>query len=530
MKRKVAIICLLGALLLGISTVEEVKADLLWHLDFEGNLDDTAGHASGPYNAMEVAPPIDGGSTAFVSGGRIGQALEFDGSNVRIDVPGTVSPMTEFTVAYFMTSSEDWYNSSMAFVTKPQWSTGNFVMRSIPNDDNEMWNDVGNTSLGVDGTFWSGSHPAYIDRWNHFAMTYSVTAGETKLYFDGELVASATGSSDPVEFNDGFALGAWNYSDDQPYNDRLTGQLDDVRFYDGALDADAIADLAFPASSPFVAHGPEPANRATGVPVDAILGWETGVDPVDANVPNPAITGHNLWLSIAYDPNNPPVDPNWLDPGVQFIELPAETAFYAPVLQPDALYFWIVDESLGAANPQDLDNILPGSQWSFGTVASEPELDAVEVEVSSLWIFQDSWAATAVSGYLGDQEVWSVPAEHPEEWVEITAGAGHRIDSVVCEGAYSRIDDMTILGGSAVLTFSDLEGAEAPVPEDYQPVELEGTGIQTTWTGWSLFNDDLVGEGLVDHSKSWNTDVESIYVFVGDNGGSIEFTSAAEAN
>jgi len=378
--------------------VDEVKADLVWHLEFEGNLDDTAGHASGPYNATEVAPPIAGGTTAFVPDGRIGQALAFDGNEVRIDVPGTASPMTEFTISLFMKSGEEWYNSSNALVTKPGWTTGNFVMRIIPNEDNEMWNDVGNTSLGVGGDFWSGSHPAYMDRWNHFAITYSVTAGETKLYFDGVEAASATGSSEPVEFNDGFTLGSWNYSDDQPYNDRLVGQLDDVRFYDEALDADAIADLASAVSSK-AAHDPEPANKATGIPVvGAILSWKTGLDPVDANVPNPAITGHNLWLSIVYDPTNPPVEPDWLDPGVQIIQLPAdvnptdgsvdEMASYAPVLQRDALYFWIVDESLGAADPLDWGNIIQGSQWSFGTVTSGPEVDAGSNMIT--WLEEDA--------------------------------------------------------------------------------------------------------------------------------------------
>ena len=225
------------------------KPQLVWHLEFEDNLDDTAGHASGPYHATEVAPSIGGGMTAFVPG-RIGQALSFDGNDLRVDVPGTMEPMSEFTVSFFMKSSEDWYNQSMAFVTKPQGSAGNFVMRSIPDEDNEMWNDVGNTSVGVDGTFWSGSHPLYIDRWNHFALTYSVASGETKLYFDGLEVSSSTGASEPVEFNDGFTLGAWNFSDDQPYNDRLTGELDDVRFYDKALDALAIAEHAAEGAPP----------------------------------------------------------------------------------------------------------------------------------------------------------------------------------------------------------------------------------------------------------------------------------------
>jgi len=82
-----------------------------------------------------------------------------------------------------------------------------------------------------------------------------------------------------------------------------------------------------------------------------------------------------------------------------------------------------------------------------------------EVEVSSIWIFQDSWASTAVTGYLAGQEIWSVPADHPEQWVEITAGAGHKIDSVVFAGGYSRIDDITIKIG-------DTYSASDPSPAD----------------------------------------------------------------
>jgi len=65
------------------------------------------------------------------------------------------------------------------------------------------------------------------------------------------------------------------------------------------------------------AHDPQPADKAKGVPViDAVLSWTTGADPADPNRPNPAITGHNLWLSIPYDPMNPPAAPDWQDPGI----------------------------------------------------------------------------------------------------------------------------------------------------------------------------------------------------------------------
>jgi len=147
--------------------------------------------------------------------------------------------------------------------------------------------------------------------------------------------------------------------------------------------------ISIPAgANPTQAHEPQPENGAKDVPVvGAILSWKTGVDPADPNVPNPAITGHNLWLSIPYDPTNPPAAPDWYDPGIQIIELPADVdpadgnvdpmaSYSLAALQRDALYFWIVDESLGAAHPRDWDNIIQGSQWSFETVTSAPEVDA----------------------------------------------------------------------------------------------------------------------------------------------------------
>jgi len=221
---RIMLMCFIGALVFGVSLVDEVKADLLWHLEFEGNLLDTAGHASGPYNGSEVKPPIDPGVTEFVPDGRVGQALSFDGNSVRIDIPGTATAMSEFTVSLFQKSDVAFYDMAHAFVTKPAWTTGNFVMRTLPNDDMEMYNNVGNVSTWVDGTFFSGVHPFYMNRWNHFAITYSVTAGEAKLYIDGALVNTGTGASEPVEFNDGFTLGAWNFSTTNSFDSAMRGR------------------------------------------------------------------------------------------------------------------------------------------------------------------------------------------------------------------------------------------------------------------------------------------------------------------
>jgi hypothetical protein len=136
------------------------------------------------------------------------------------------------------------------------------------------------------------------------------------------------------------------------------------------------------------AHDPQPEDEGQGVLVaGATLSWKTGVDPADPNLPNPAITAHFLWLSKAYGPMNPPGAPNWQDPAVQTFTIGADTnpadgnvdpeaSHVIAGLQKDSLYFWAVDESLGASGPTDADNIILGGTWTFETEKSGPVVDA----------------------------------------------------------------------------------------------------------------------------------------------------------
>jgi hypothetical protein len=163
--------------------------------------------------------------------------------------------------------------------------------------------------------------------------------------------------------------------------------MDNIRFSDEALTTDQLIPAILLATKD-QAHAPQPPSGAARVPLDQVLSWKTGLDPNDPNVPNPAITKHNLWLSIAYDPMNPTDRPNWQDPGVRLIEIPADTnpvdgnvdpnaSYSLTGLQREALYYWIVDESLfGAVSAEDWDNIIIGAMWSFKTVTSAPEVDA----------------------------------------------------------------------------------------------------------------------------------------------------------
>lgn len=217
------------------------------------------------------------------------------------------------------------------------------------------------------------------------------------------------------------------------FADHIDGNMDNIRFSDEALTTDQLIPATLLATTA-QAHAPQPPNGAVGVPLDQVLSWTTGLDPEDANVPNPAITGHNLWLSVPYSPTNPPINgPDWKAPGVQIIPLPADVnpadgnvdamASYSPAaLQRDALYFWIVDESLGATDPRDWENIIEGVVWSFETVTSGPAVDAGSNFVT--WL--EEGASTVdlngtVTDVTGDVTTiaWTVLASPEEAVVDI---------------------------------------------------------------------------------------------------------------
>ena len=149
--------------------------------------------------------------------------------------------------------------------------------------------------------------------------------------------------------------------------------MDDVKWYEG----DYVPSIRGQATVP------NPKNGAKGVLLDKVLSWKTGRDLTNPQVPNPAITGHYLWLSPAFDPANPP-SPNgwWNSPGVQTILIDqgnvGDTGSYAPPggLQVDGFYYWLVDESLGASGPSDIDKLILGDTWSFKTKTSGPEVDS----------------------------------------------------------------------------------------------------------------------------------------------------------
>jgi chitodextrinase len=99
----------------------------------------------------------------------------------------------------------------------------------------EMNNGVVYASVG-DGSSWSGTVQAPIASgvWKHIVQTYDGT--NNRIYVDGVLVASGTGSLTNTSSN--LLIGSWNGS-----SEFFNGKIDEVRVYNGALTSAEVSTL-----------------------------------------------------------------------------------------------------------------------------------------------------------------------------------------------------------------------------------------------------------------------------------------------
>ncbi len=321
------------------------------------------------------------GNAAIVTDAERGQVLQVNQSGMRADGPFAIT--TSFTLSAWIKlelprTGRFYFGGPWQFRTDNEGSPEHYWI--------EVRYPLGNFLNKADTRTAANPQGQLDGKWHHLVLILPED-GFFKVYFDG--VPAPFRDADPVRVHDfGGSIGPLFFgTQNDAGGDAIAGYMDDIRVYDYAVGEAEIPDLMTEGSGSRQAHDPEPKNRATGVEIaDAVLRWKTGLDPNDPNVPNPAITGHNLWLSIPYDPLNPPAAPDWEDPGVLIVPLgsdvdPADgnvdpNASYSPTLKKDSLYYWIVDESLGAAHVKDWDNIIIGNVWTFETETSGPEVEA----------------------------------------------------------------------------------------------------------------------------------------------------------
>ncbi len=203
--------------------------------------------------------------------------------------------------------------------------------------------------------------------WTHLVWVFDDTANTLNLYTDGVLTSTTAITQSIGVSTQFFRIG----TDAPSPGYSFSGMADDVRLYNHALTDAEIAD-AMRGLSPTGggAGSPVPADKATDVARDIVLGWK----------PGQFARTHNVYFGTSFD------DVNSANIGVLVSQKQdANTYDPAGVLEYGKTYYWRVDE---VNAPPTEATVFPSATWSF-------TVEAVGSALASANIV----AATASSSY-----------------------------------------------------------------------------------------------------------------------------------
>ncbi|OGS47237.1 MAG: hypothetical protein A2539_10635 [Elusimicrobia bacterium RIFOXYD2_FULL_34_15] len=166
--------------------------------------------------------------------GKVGKALEFDGTNTYIVVNDTAAliPVTSISL-------EAWVNSDI-ITADETGSTRRIIEKgayALAASNQAIFKIYVTTGIGISVSQyltypWSSND---IGVWHHVAGTYDSTTGEQKLYQDGVMVASQTIAGLIDESSSYFHIG-WQGSS----SGRFDGIIDEAKIYDNAITAQEV--------------------------------------------------------------------------------------------------------------------------------------------------------------------------------------------------------------------------------------------------------------------------------------------------
>ena len=335
---------LLASFLLVLGTASVSLADLVayWPLD-EG---------TGGITPDKSGNGLDGtlvGGPTFVAG-MFGQAIQFDGSNSMYVDCGTdpAFDITEqLTVAAWI--KMDHVSDRQPIVNKEGDGVRGVGYRVESGGVVHVQLYVQGWTAAADKTDLNSTVNLVPNKWYHVAYTYEFVADGssiTRLYIDGEQNARTDTTVGPLTTNTQIQeIGRYVWS--AGYQKFFNGLVDDVVIFNHVLSEEEIKQVMRSGPTrPGPASNPKPADGATDVPREVVLGWTPGIFA-------PPTNGHKVYLSENF---------NDVNDGIGGIAQDANS--HAPQrLDFGTTYYWRVDEVNG---PPDY-TVHEGNVWSFTT-------------------------------------------------------------------------------------------------------------------------------------------------------------------
>ncbi|RYE21725.1 MAG: T9SS type B sorting domain-containing protein [Sphingobacteriales bacterium] len=278
---------LLLVLLYPIALTAQVNLDqgLVSYYPFSGNPDEVTGNG-----VNGVAQ--NGAQLTTDRFGQINSAYYFDGVDDYIQIPSnaTLNPTTAFSIALYFNPEQ---NSVQTLIGKISYFGGVGTQYQIainfPPQPGVLFgtNPIANSCAGVplNGQYVNtGSNTITNGQWH--CVVASFENGIMKIYLNGVLMQTATASFNIMNIcsNADVQIGSWWNGDQQ----RFKGKIDDVRFYDRALNAQEVAALCSQTN-------PVPCNNWLSIPSA----------PGYVNVGDLDVIGNKLTVEAAFNRTTP---------------------------------------------------------------------------------------------------------------------------------------------------------------------------------------------------------------------------------
>ncbi len=290
-------------------------------------LDETAGTTASDISSNRHDGTVvntDFGSASVT--GQVGTALQFDGSNDHIVVPGFTENISGLTLSAWI-KADDW-NGNRRILQKG--GDGNEYRLLVENG--QFVFEMGSTRLQL------ASLPA-TSTWVHIVAVYD---GSTmSIYYNKVLKGSIARTGMVPTSSSDLYIGTKNAG--APAGDRFKGAMDEVRLYNHAKDAAGIQDLY---NGIDTAEALNPYDGAGDVLLVTDLQWSMASGAVSNDVYFG--TDYNRVLNAATGSN-------------EYQGRQGNTAFALNTLKRHAEYFWRIDQI------DDSGNITQGPVWRFST-------------------------------------------------------------------------------------------------------------------------------------------------------------------
>ena len=365
------------SLVVVLVTAGSSSADLVAHWKFDEGSGNMAHDTSGNGNDGTFA------GDPLWAAGKIGGALEFNGSSDYIEVPFSESLRVinqgDFTVAAWFRLDEIPTEYKVVLQQGDDTSGGMGRTWLFVHQSNEIRSSLGGAAtgsgVGIEGGTWY--HAAVI-------VTEGGTDDSVQVYVNGEPAGASR--LDSMEDSQGiFYIGAH-----KALGNIWDGLLDDLRIYSHALSETELLRLAVGPQ----ASKPDPADGAMHESEWASLSWRPGPDAVS----------HDVYLGVSSDDVNDGTGETFRGNQSGTSLVIGFPGFPLPEgLVPGTTYYWRIDE-VNEAGP---NSPWKGNIWSFSTppktaYSPDPADGAEFIDPNAILTWTGGYGSKLHTVYLGD--------------------------------------------------------------------------------------------------------------------------------